>query len=1046
MAKKLIQAVKISPVNAVVGESIRVDVRTSDQAAVVSVNNVAGDHHFLQYDAAGSYTIVISATVGKTSEHVARRVKIGDFPGGDLPYPLIRSNIDLYSPRTVDFSIANPDAGVTSYEWTFGDGNTATSNGPSIGHDYSDTLERDKITSSFDVSVTAHYRNGTAARGTRTISIFSLYAYNKIRHGVLTPRVDVLMPVFLPMGGGLCGFTVHNPEDEDLSLSDERHEWLTTEPDAAPNPRVHLVPEEVSATAVRTLGTLVSSSGDSPIAFAGRMLQVSHRRAPIAAPRGVPDVRIPARSAVTLVRVFQQTDFKKPIFGVAVHLKGAAVCSGLPVVVSAYIEARIPTEWGGAVIDPRMVRALQSIPSMVNRSLTVVTHDQLRDLIYTPAGAPQPDALPERDESTLPPPPPVEQHSGQIRTPSILDVVARVAGSIHDLISPMYIPLGEPVIKQGTECDPDNLPDKLPEGMVCQLTGKTEWRFVPGRVLNAKKGDLVLSHDGHGLIGQMLQQLTPPQYYSHSGIMTKNHIELRHSTASEEWLLDHQKAGSGFDPVALKYLWPGTITQSIDQAGYYQWLDSPDTGSYQIHGFSFDPDMGSATTIVRPLVVKPPPFEETAQVRLTLHGIANTALALKGHYRFYCYTDPSVALDPAYVAGGDAGWAKGTVPTVCSSTIWLAAQHADERLEGANPYTSVGDLEPSDVNGGAEVDTDTRDGLYRYTAAERQAAGRWLYQTVYDQVYAKAGWLGRLLTDAPDNYANQICNTFASDWADGGSKDSDAWKGTGPANAVSPDDTMFWDSPGPGNENDFSSVYGHAEELFYRPGTFQQVPIWHWNLVPTRGTLTGTVVANGDVAGANVSLQGSGKPDVVVGSNGRFEFDNVPAGDYSVSAGKDIDHYWNSADDVRVSIVAGKTTDVTVALQPPPEVNRWVTVSVDMETDWTSVWAHSPHAWNETKSARVHPFHSHEHLEFGGGDTPRGEMLVDIDMNADLSVTISCKLQEIDDEVEGENDGGFDVPAGWWHTRSGISVSNGDPIDNDQTICNITVNNDQASA
>jgi hypothetical protein len=205
------------------------------------------------------------------------------------------------------------------------------------------------------------------------------------------------------------------------------------------------------------------------------------------------------------------------------------------------------------------------------------------------------------------------------------------------------------------------------------------------------------------------------------------------------------------------------------------------------------------------------------------------------------------------------------------------------------------------------------------------------------------------------------------------------------------------------------------------------------------------VVANGDVAGANVSLLGSGKPDVLTGSDGRFEFDNVPAGDYSVSAGKDIDHYWKSAD-VPVSIVAGKTTDVTVVLQPPPEVNRWVTVTVDMETDWSSAWAHSPHAWFETKSARVHPFHSHEHLEFGGGDTPRGEMLVDIDMNADLSVTISYKLQEIDDEIEGENHGGFDVPAGWWHIRSGVSVSNGDTIDNDQTICTITVQNNQASA
>src|SRR5439155_25460891 len=172
------------------------------------------------------------------------------------------------------------------------------------------------------------------------------------------------------------------------------------------------------------------------------------------------------------------------------------------------------------------------------------------------------------------------------------------------------------------------------------------------------------------LIGQLLRQVTPPQYYSHSGIMTKNHIEVRHSTASAEWLRDNpagsflgNKGTDGLDPTALKYLWPGTVTQSIDQTYYGEWMASPPTtlygtgNQYKIVGFSFQPNSGNLNTLVNPLVLKPPPFEETPAVRATLHRIADAASAINGHYRFYCYTRPEIALGPEGVAGADAAWA-----------------------------------------------------------------------------------------------------------------------------------------------------------------------------------------------------------------------------------------------------------------------------------------------------------------------------------------------------------------------------------------------------
>ena len=396
------------------------------------------------------------------------------------------------------------------------------------------------------------------------------------------------------------------------------------------------------------------------------------------------------------------------------------------------------------------------------------------------------------------------------------------------------------------------------------------------------------------------------------------------------------------------------------------------------------------------------------------------------------------------MAGSDSGWAQGTVATVCSSLIWLAAQRAGVKLECANQFTRLVDLEPTDVLAGAAVNDATLDGLYLYTESKRIAAANWLYQTVYDMAHNEAGFFGTLFTDAPDNVANQLCNTFASDWADGGSKDSDAWKSPGDGNAVSPDNLILWDSPGSGNQQEFHGVYGHIEELFYLPGTYAQVPIYRWKLVPTKGKLTGTVTANADVEGANVSLLGSGIPDVVVHADGRFEFDNVPSGDYTVTAGLNINGYWNSAS-VPVHIDAGKTFDLPIPLQPPPEINRLITISVEMETDWSSIFAHSPHVFVGTQTAQVRPFSSHAHLDFGGGDTPRGQIGFDIDLNADLSIRVSWTAQEIDDEVEATVQGGSSVPKDGTLQWSGLTVANDDLFDNDATTMSFTITNVVAS-
>jgi hypothetical protein len=1048
--KDLIKKIMLSKKHLLVGESLRVQVQVTDAAADVMIDGIYGATQFLQFRDPGSYTVVITAVVGERVEQAGEKVNVSIQHPDVAKLPIIWAAQDRYQPRTIAFSVANAEtelANVRQYTWKFGDGTSGSSDDGGTSHDYTSALVRDRLYTNFDVQVDAHYENGFVAGATRTIGVFNTYALNKIRRGVLTPRVAVQNPLIIPTlffipGEVITFFTVTNLEDEEISFTAEKHEWLTAE--AEDNP---------AGTALA--GNFRERIALEPPITASAIAASQKSGASVAAI----DLRVPPRSTITVARVFSPDVFKGDVFGVAIHLSGRGLCSKLPAVSSAYIEVKLPMQWSGLVFNPKVSHALSALARSEVSLTNVVSHQHLSEYFRRAnvAEVVSPSARPSVPELTA-----VNQYQdtrplARSGTPIAVKAQrglntngAAFASVLSDLVSPHLIPFDIPLPVVGQECDPDNVPDNLPDGMVCQLTGEVQWRYVPGRLLNAKKGDLILDPGGPGLVGQLLRQITPPQFYSHCAIMTKNHIELRHSTGSDDWLKDHpagsslgHKGTEGFDPAALKYLWPGTVTQTIDNAYYGEWMVSPDTGPYRIADFSFKADSSDSTTLIYPIVVKPNPFDETGAIRLMLHRIADEANRIDSHYRFYCYTRPEIALGPEGVAGSDSGWAEGTVATVCSSFIWLAAQRANVKLEGPSKITGLSDLEPTDVLAGAAVDSATLDGLYLYTEAKRLAAAKWLYQTVYDMAHNKAGFLGTLFTDAPDDVANQICNTFASDWADGGSKDSDAWKSPGPGNAVSPDNMILWDSPASGNQGNFHGVYGHLEELFYLPGTYAQVPIYRWKMVPTKGTLKGTVTANADVTGANVSLLGSGMQDVVVHADGRFEFDNVPSGDYTVTAGLNIGGYWNSAS-VAVHIDAGKTTDVPIPLQPPPEINRQVTISVEMETDWSSAFAHSPHVFFGTKTAQVRPFHSHEHLDFGGGDTPRGQIGFDIDLMADLSITVSWNAQEVDDEVEGEVHGGANVAKNATLKWTGLRVVNDDPIDNDATTMSFTITNAQA--
>jgi hypothetical protein len=559
----------------------------------------------------------------------------------------------------------------------------------------------------------------------------------------------------------------------------------------------------------------------------------------------------------------------------------------------------------------------------------------------------------------------------------------------------------------GQPCQPGDPPPR--PGVSCQATGN--WTIAPAHIANARKGDAILSA-GCGLVGGLLRQLSPPQRYSHTGIMTRDYYQVTHSTASEERYEDNlvgfQDSG-GFDEQVLRYGWPGVVTQSVDQAFNGAWRVDPSGKGYWLVDFHADPARcGGNVELVYPLVVKPPPGAPPS-ARERLRAAADIARTFEGisHYRFYAYSNSSIAYSPAFDAPADAGWAAGTRPTVCSQFVWYSLKLAHIQLEGSA-------LEETDVALGAQLDSSTNDGLYLYTKEEREAAAYWLHGQLYNQAYAMAGWLGDLLTDAADHFSNQFTNCFANDDCSS-DNDSEAWRNPGQGRAVSPDNMLFWDGPATGG------VYGYSEPLVYRGGEYVAETVWQ----PSQGvgTIAGRVLHRGDaVPDASVTIAGL---ELFTDANGGFRDELIPAGTYEIVASKLIGGYYMSVRQ-QVTIHPGQTTTVELSLQPPPEYIRRVVIDgtmfildhedwpFDNETEWYSFYA--------ARTLDIFQRNARVEIAHCVGDEVRVELKFDLHLKEEDDTTVAVYPVYADGKYahawlyEGTDCDTHDLEAwGWWH-------------------------------
>ncbi|MGP1673920.1 MAG: hypothetical protein ACTS8Z_01730, partial [Candidatus Limnocylindrales bacterium] len=263
----------------------------------------------------------------------------------------------------------------------------------------------------------------------------------------------------------------------------------------------------------------------------------------------------------------------------------------------------------------------------------------------------------------------------------------------------------------------------------------------PWRIANAGAGDLIMSPGGpSGLIGGLLSKLDPPQHYSHMAVMVADQVELRQATANAdriEQFYDGSILGitpaptDGIKEDALRHQWPGTISQSIEQA-YLSWRDHPiereadgspkeDANGVSIpsQGFGFKDSESGSSYLIDAVSFSPVPMEVDATVRtiwplvvtscreLTTTAvlrarrrIADAARDVRGHYRLFAYTTGAIAIDIAYdgpasyeteVRDPSCSGAAGVIPVdrtqamVCSTFPWAAVQRANELGAAAKP-------------------------------------------------------------------------------------------------------------------------------------------------------------------------------------------------------------------------------------------------------------------------------------------------------------------------------------------------------------------------
>ena len=265
-----------------------------------------------------------------------------------------------------------------------------------------------------------------------------------------------------------------------------------------------------------------------------------------------------------------------------------------------------------------------------------------------------------------------------------LSTKAGGAGKAEDIFVPgVHVPVPvsesdlppEAVALIGKPCEWDDCSCRISPNVTCQVVS-VEQQWMPACIQHTFKGELILCPgDGRGSIGALLGALSTPQVYSHMGILVDNGKTIRHSTAVSQRMQAYPVGGiaglplptDGFEPDKVKFPWPGTITQTVDEAlaatlpssflvvpdgqtppylycdrdnGTQAFADSDtDHFCFRVAELSFGPAFGVGMSRREVVVVQPcdAAIMEHPELLDILSDIADEAKGIAGHYRWHSY-------------------------------------------------------------------------------------------------------------------------------------------------------------------------------------------------------------------------------------------------------------------------------------------------------------------------------------------------------------------------------------------------------------------------
>ena len=809
-------------------------------------------------------------------------------------------------PAAPNTAAATPPGTYDTYSWDFGDGTTETSDTPSTTHDFAHALGTEREFHQFHVTV----------KGTRTV--------------VAAPPATVAVPErasITNLGSWTRTLSVHN-----TYVACKKQGYV-----------VPTVTAEGWATKVGSnfVGTAVIDNKEPvPLTFVSRLLiPVLEDSDALAVPTALeavePPIVVPAHGRATvkvtvpfsLVPIdalgFSAVFTEQQVATTPVKPAGHAPAAG-PGTVTIKSEVMTPRAKisPGAGTDTTTAEPVDPIAGLKTRATAhFLVHPEYRGKTAVPDGSIHVTNILDSSDG-----------SKTAGTAAANSPASATSPIIHLGPGPDPIPPNEvmPPVAVGNQCDPDNLPEKIPDNFVCQVTQQSQKINTSARFLNARKGDVMLcpSVGAGSLIDDLYSHLTPPQLYGHCGIMTRNYEQITHCTASQSRIQAYtvgnwvNSQDEGFDPEALKYAWPGTLTQTVDHVVNGENIADPSGASYVFQDFLGTPNgvyIGSPFVIIPPRVVKPDPVLETTAVRQKLYDVADHAYANTGkfHYRFYCFTDPTASnvTTPASGLTGASSWANGTKGGVCTSFMWQMMKDKGVHALGPSQYATGDELTPyakHDLQVKLDPNGRTPDGLFYYSLSQRAYCAVWLWNDIYNVAYSQAGCFGEALTGAAIMYADQLCNTFAADDSNTPNPlmPPQPYQSPGDANALGAEQFLAWNGP------DKSGVLGYSEAGSYLPASVATVPIYKWASVTQYGKITGRVTLDGKAPPATATVQIPGK-SAGTDKNGNYSFDHVAYGPYIVKA--------------QVAVITGPMVD-GVQTGAPTFVSGQVSVKVDKAT------------------------------------------------------------------------------------------------------------------